>query len=275
MLFFSKRQALQDGDSASHPVASRGSMLAICAAIGILFGSSATAEIANPSSPNCYQDAMLVFDASGSMEEWGSSRYTTRIDDVRKALAVSLPHVTPNRRLGLISYGPGSLGGCNNITLNLKPEFDAGPKIMAEVNGIDPAGRTPLTSAVEQAADVLDYRHKAALVVLLTDGSETCGRQPCELAKTLKATGKAITVHVIGYRMQDLISQREQGVTDMKCLAAQTGGRFIGAGSTDELVDALNKTLGCSLLSDRAPLNDARRSRLLAVDGMPILLDHR
>src|SRR5689334_19948957 len=134
MLFFLKRQGLEKGDPANHPVTCRGSILAICAAIGILFSSSTIAEVANPSSPNCYQDAMLVVDASGSMEEWGSSRYTTRIDDVRKALAISLPHVTPNRRLGLISYGPGSLGRCNNITLNLKPEFDAGPKILAEVN---------------------------------------------------------------------------------------------------------------------------------------------
>ena len=133
----------------------------------------------------------------------------------------------------------------------MSPAFDAGPKILAELNGISPDGLTPLTSAVAQAADALDYRNRAAIVVLLTDGWETCGGQPCALAKTLKATGKAIIVHVIGYRMQDVIETREQGITDMKCLAAQTGGQFIGADSIDELIAALNKTFGCPLITKR------------------------
>ena len=233
------------------------------AVMGILTGSNALAEPGNHLSSNCYEDAMLVFDASGSMsgmEEWGSSSLTTRIDDARRALAESLPRVTPYRRLGLMTYGPGPVGHCNNIVLNMRPALDAGSKIMAEVNGIVPDGRTPLTSAVEQAANVLNYRDKAALVVLLTDGSETCGGQPCALAKTLKATGKAITVHVIGYRLQDIMSTRDQGVVDMKCLAVQTGGLFIRADSIEELVDALNKTLGCPLLTKhKAPSADFAR----------------
>ena len=249
-----KHYGLQNGGLAKFPVArkSRARMAMNVSVMGLLFASSAFGGGGNPSSPNCFEDAMLVFDASGSMsgmEEWGSSSLTTRIDDARKALAESLPRVTPYRRLGLMTYGPGPVGRCDNIILNMRPALNAGPKIMAEVNGIVPDGRTPLTSAVEQAADVLDYRDKAALVVLLTDGSETCGGQPCALAKKLKATGKAITVHVIGYRLQDIMSTRDQGITDMKCLAAQTGGLFIGADSIDELVAALNKTLGCPLIT--------------------------
>jgi len=248
----------------SPPVArtGRARIATIYAAMGILFGSSALAEVDNHLSPKCLEDAMLVFDASGSMsgiDEGGNDRLTTRIDDARNALAQSLPRVTPYRRLGLMNYGPG--GHCN-IVLNMRPVFDAGPRIMDEVNRISPDGRTPLTGAVAQAADVLDYRNKAAIIVLLTDGAETCGGQPCELAKSLKATGKDITVHVVGYRMRDLISVREQGVTDMKCLAAQTGGHFIPADSIDELVDALNKTLGCPLITKlKAPGVDVSRLR--------------
>jgi hypothetical protein len=45
-------------------------------------------------------------------------------------------------------------------------------------------------------------------------------------------------------------------------LAAQTGGHFIGADSIDELVDALNKTLGCPLITKRkAPGVDFARVR--------------
>ncbi len=217
----------------------------------ILFGSNALAEVDNHSAQKCFEDAMLVFDASGSMsgiDAYSPGTIATRIDDARKALAESLPRVTPYRRLGLMTYGPG--GHCNTV-LNMRPAFNAGSKIMGELNGISPDGLTPLTSAVGQAADALDYRNRAAIIVLLTDGWDTCGGQPCALAKTLRATGKAIAVHVVGYRMHDVIETREQGITDMKCLAEQTGGQFIGVDSIDELVNALNRTLGCPLITKR------------------------
>ena len=255
LLVFGRRrcQATQYGDLSQSPEASRGRARTAISyvAIGILFGSSALAEVDSQSSPKCYEDAILVFDASGSMsgiDAYSPGSVATRIDDARRALAESLPRVTPYRRLGLMTYGPR--GHCN-IVLNMRPALDAGPRIMAEVKEISPDGLTPLACAVEQAADVLDYRHRSAMVVLLTDGWDTCGGQPCALAKKLKATGKAITVHVIGYRMEDVIETREQGINDMKCLAAQTGGLFIGATSIDELVDALNKTLGCPLITKR------------------------
>ena len=54
---------------------------------------------------------------------------------------------------------------------------------MSAVNALVPAGKTPLTSAVEQAANVLDYRNKPGVIVVVTDGEETCGRSPCALAK--------------------------------------------------------------------------------------------
>lgn len=199
----------------------------------------------------CNDDAMLVFDASGSMsgnERLGIGSVVTRIDKVRRALETALPSVTPHRRIGLITYGPGPYNRCDNIALNLAPQANAGPRIIAEINGLIPAGRTPLTSAVEHAAEVLDYKHKAALVVLLTDGEETCGRQPCALAKSLKASGANIVVHVIGYRMHDFSWTGGQGIFDVQCMARETNGDYISADSVEDLIAALNKTLGCPIV---------------------------
>jgi Ca-activated chloride channel homolog len=44
----------------------------------------------------------------------------------------------------------------------------------------------------------------------------------------------------------------EQGLLDTKCLAEQNGGLYIGVESEDELVQALEKTLGCPMLSERS-----------------------
>lgn len=130
---------------------------------------------------------MLVFDASGSMSGngwgYGSESPTTvsRIDKVRSALAKVLPSVTRFRHVGLISYGPGPYNQCN-VHLNLEPTENAADQILREVNALIPAGRTPLTSAVEQAADVLDFREKPGVIVVLTEAFSTPSASPRKTA---------------------------------------------------------------------------------------------
>src|SRR3990170_8167765 len=120
----------------------------------------------------CTEDAMIVFDASGSMSGngWGYGSETagvvSRIDKVRAKLAKILPRVTRFRRVGLISYGPGVWDQCN-VHLDLKPAANAAAPIMAAINSLIPAGKTPLSAAVAQAAEVLDSRNKPGLIVVV------------------------------------------------------------------------------------------------------------
>ena len=135
---------------------------------------------------------MIVFDASGSMsgnQTLGIPNSRPRIDEVRAALAQVLPTATKHRRVGLITYGPGPYNQCN-VKLDLKPTADAAKLIMRAVNALVPAGKTPLTSAVEQAAEVLNYRSKPGVIVVVTDGEETCGGSPCRLGKQLRLLGR-------------------------------------------------------------------------------------
>jgi Ca-activated chloride channel family protein len=197
---------------------------------------------------------MLVFDASGSMSGngwgYGSENPTavSRIDKVRLALGEILPRVTRLRRVGLITYGPGPYQQCN-VQLELEPTPNAADHILAVVNGLTPAGQTPLTEAVTQAARVLDYRAKPGVIVVLTDGEETCGGKPCDLGKELHAQALQLTVHVIGLRVKGYTWMGEQSLLDTKCLAEQTGGLYITVDTEEELTDALEKTLGCPMLT--------------------------
>jgi Ca-activated chloride channel family protein len=196
---------------------------------------------------------MLVFDASGSMAgnlNQGIATTLPRINEVRAALARVLPTITRFRRVGLITYGPGPYQQCN-VQLALNPAPDAAGLIMQEVNTLNPAGKTPLTAAVEQAAEVLDYQNKPGLIVVLTDGEETCGGSPCDLGKELHASAVQLTIHIIGFRMKDFSWTGESSILDAKCLAEKSGGIYITADAEQELIDALEKTLGCPMLSRR------------------------
>lgn len=196
---------------------------------------------------------MIVFDGSGSMAEMGFNDIDEpRIFDARRAVAEALPEIAPNRRIGLLIYGPGSADGCSGIDLRFEPMPNAGDRILGAVNALEPAGETPLAVAVEKAAQTLLETSGGGTVVVVTDGKETCGGQPCQLATEVAGTN--LTIHVIGFKVRGSYfswenqSDYEQAETVSRCLADQTGGLYLNTETVDELIAALRKTLGCSVL---------------------------
>ena len=226
--------------------------LGIMSLVALLTGtlSASSAEEEKKPSP-CTEDAMIVFDASGSMsgnQVLGIPNSRARIDEVRAALAEVLPTAAAHRRIGLITYGPGPYNQCN-VKLEFAPTADAAKAILRTVNSLVPAGKTPLTSAVEQAAEVLNYRSKPGVIVVVTDGEETCGRSPCALAKQLRLTADQLTVHVIAFRYEGFSWTGGDSVMELMCLAHENKGVFAKANTEGELIDALQKTLDCPMVS--------------------------
>jgi len=229
---------------------SRLACLAALALIALLAG-SASAQEAGEERQHCTEDAMIVFDASGSMAGntvQGLFSNVTRIDEVREALAQVLPEAAKFRKIGLITYGPGPYNQCN-VQLDFEPMWNATQPIMSVVNALNPAGKTPLVTAVKLAAASLDSKSKPGVIVLLTDGEETCGGAPCALGEAIKASGRRLTVHVIGYQLRAFSWTGPQSILDVECLAEETGGLYITAKNRDDLVKAFEKTLGCPMMS--------------------------
>ena len=242
----------------SHPQVSRLAVIALAALLACAAGAThAEDEQHTP----CTEDAMLVFDASGSMagNGWGygseNPTAVSRLERVQRALSKILPTVTRFRRVGLITYGTGAYNQCN-VQLQFPPAEKASDRILATVRALVPTGRTPLSTAVKQAAEVLDYRQKPGIVVLLTDGEETCGGFPCELGARLHDDAEHLTVHVIGLRVAGYTWMGEQSLLDVKCLAEKNGGLYLPVESEDELIAALERTLGCPMVTE---LGAARR----------------
>jgi Ca-activated chloride channel family protein len=228
---------------------------AALALIAFLAGPAA-AQTDDEARKYCTEDAMIVFDASGSMSGntvQGLFSDITRIDEVRKALGQVLPNAVKFRKIGLITYGPGPYQQCN-VHLDFEPIWNATEPIMSVVNALNPAGKTPLVTAVKVAAAVLESKSKPGVIVLLTDGEETCGGAPCALGEMIKASGRRLTVHVIGYQLKAFRWTGAQSFLDAKCLAEQTGGLYITAENRQDLIEAFEKTLGCPMMSALSPL---------------------
>jgi Ca-activated chloride channel family protein len=179
-----------------------------------------------------------------------------RIFEARRAMADAIPAIAENRRLGLVIYGPNGVDECTGLDVRFPPIADAAPRILNDVNSLEPTGSTPLTEAVKLAAQTLDYQTRPATILLVTDGKETCGGEPCELAADLATNGFDTTVHVIGFKVRgsffswerDTGNSYTEAESVSRCLADITGGTYFNVETLDQLIDALRKTLGCQLL---------------------------
>lgn len=211
----------------------------------------------------CARDAMLVFDGSASMAELGFDvTAPTRMDEARAALTRAMPDIAPVRRVGLVTYGPGGADACSGITLRFRPLADAADPVIDAVGALSPTGLTPIAASVARAVEVLEGD---GIVVLVTDGNETCGGRPCALGYDLAAAAPELTVHVIGFRVEydpfawdsPEANVYSGGTSVAKCLSDQTGGIYVHTETVDELTAALRETLGCALIGAAPP---ARRA---------------
>jgi Ca-activated chloride channel family protein len=135
---------------------------------------------------------------------------------------------------------------------------------MAAINALIPAGKTPLTAAVSQAAEVLDFRAKPGVIVVVTDGEETCGGSPCDLGEHLSGEAAQLTVHIIGLRVKGYTWTGEQSVVEAKCLAERNRGLYLTVETEEELMQALEKTLGCPMVTEASMRSWAPRGETMA-----------
>ncbi len=184
-------------------------------------------------------DAILVFDASGSM--WGQVEGKTKAEIARSVVSDLLNQIPPDRRLGLVAYGHRRAGDCKDIE-ELVPVGTDREAIRKQVNALAFKGKTPLTAAVRFAAGKLRYREGKATVILVSDGAESCNADPCALGAELEAAGVDFTVHVVGF---GLPSKTE--AAGLQCLAAATGGKYLSANNASELAQALKQTVAAPI----------------------------
>ena len=179
------------------------------------------------------ENVMIVFDGSNSM--WGQIDGTSKIEIARDVMDNLLGDWVDDRSVGLMAYGHRRRGDCGDIEVLVAPGQAARATILERINGVTPTGKTPLSDAVEQAATALSYTDQPATVVLISDGLESCERDPCALAEALETAGVGFTAHVVGFGLGS-----DEDTSSLACIAENTGGQYITATNADELGAALS-----------------------------------
>ena len=107
-------------------------------------------------------------------------------------------------------------------------------RIVGFLQDFEAQGMTPLAASLQQAKeDFVFEAPRVNSIVMLSDGIETCGGDPCKLVEDLKAQGINFTIHVIGLDVDDPTRQQ------LSCIAQAGGGTYHDARSQQDLDAAL------------------------------------
>jgi hypothetical protein len=192
----------------------------------------------------------LVLDASGSMaEEIGGE---TKIVAARRALEqviAQLPDSAPNINVGFRVYGHlgdnsevGRAVSCQSTELLVPVQGINKDLLRQQVNAFEPTGWTPITLALQKAAeDLRPGDNIKNIIIMVTDGIETCEGDPCAAAKALRESQAEVRIDVVGF------GTTPEEDRSLRCIADNAGGTYTNVQSGDVLVQSLQQLMAATV----------------------------
>jgi Ca-activated chloride channel family protein len=181
----------------------------------------------------------FILDASGSMEARIGGE--TKMSIAQTALIATLDTLedTPTQ-ISLRAYGFDDSvpktpeASCpNTMRLTDFVQGDVGDAQDAAA-GLMPYGYTPIASSLEAAAaDLVAIDARERVVVLISDGEETCGGDPVATAAEIAGMGVNLSTFVVGFDLE------AEQAAQMQEIAEAGGGRYLDAPDAAGLAETL------------------------------------
>jgi len=180
---------------------------------------------------------LFVVDASRSMgQSWDRASKLQAARNVVNHIADSL-----NERsdifLALRVYGhqsPQPSNDCEDSKLEIPFKTRNAPAIKTRLDAIRPQGVTPIAYSIEQSigdfgADAKNYRN---ILILVSDGFESCGKNPCEVVQRMRQQGIITKSYVIGIGVDAL------EYSEFACM-----GEFVNIESEQQTLDVADAVI--------------------------------
>ena len=102
-------------------------------------------------------------------------------------------------------------------------------QLQSRIRSLQPYQGTPLGSAVAKAGNMVDGVDVPGIIVVISDGEESCDADVCGIARRLAAKKPRLVINTV-----DIMGT---GAGD--CLASATGGRVFTASNAQEITDMI------------------------------------
>ncbi|HEY5747150.1 MAG TPA: VWA domain-containing protein [Chryseolinea sp.] len=182
---------------------------------------------------------LFLLDASGSMLEQWERPNQTRWSVAKSILTHIVDSLGKNTKLELALrvYGhrsPQEIKNCKDTWLEVPFSSKSATLIIDKLKEIKPKGVTPITYSLEQSANDFPagpgYRN---IVILITDGIESCGGDLCAMSRAMQKRGVFLRPYIIGL-----------GLRSEKTL--ECAGRYIDADTPGKFSKVLNEAIETS-----------------------------
>ncbi|WP_017731643.1 vWA domain-containing protein [Nafulsella turpanensis] len=184
---------------------------------------------------------LFLLDASGSMlAQWEGRQ--TRMDIAKRLLSETIDSlkVNPRLELALRAYGhlyPSRYQNCSDSKLEVPFSSENHEQIKQKLHHLTPQGTTPIAYSLEKAAEDFPVDVNARnIIIMITDGLESCGGDPCAVSRKLQEKQVILQPFVIALGAEEGFEQQ------FDCM-----GDYYDASSISQFREALRKTLTQSL----------------------------
>lgn len=194
---------------------------------------------------------LFIFDASQSMlGRWESGR---KIDIAKKLLSNMVDSLKEieNLEIGLRVYGhqkgyPPQDCNDSKLEINFTPANMVAERMKAKLSMIRARGTTPIAISLEEGAKDLEATGGDArnIVILITDGKEECGMDPCAVSRLYQRKEIILKPFVIG------VGLNKEWKKSFDCV-----GRFFDASKEEDFSNILNVVLSHVINNTTAQVN--------------------
>lgn len=207
---------------------------------------------------------LFIFDASQSMyAQWDGN---SRMEIAKELLSNMLDSLDnkENLQVGLRCYGhqkPSPPQDCRDTRLEVPFGNNTIPAIKKRLQTLRPKGTTPIAKALESGA--LDFpeitSNSRNIVILITDGIEECGGDPCAVSRLYQEKKIILKPFVIG------IGLSEEYKKNFECV-----GTFYDARNPDEFKNILDVVISQVLNSTTAQVNLLDENEMPTETNVPL-----
>ncbi len=185
------------------------------------------------------QNLVLILDASNSMNKAFGAQ--TRIAEAKAALSELLGTLPEGVNIGAFAYGhrvakTDRAASCRDIeeVFPLQPlTSELRGRMINALSGIEAQGLTPLADALARAGDALVETQGKRVILLLTDGEETCEGDPMAVAERLGAMNPPVELDIVGIAVDPQVRDV------LSAMAQATGGQYRDVDQAEGLFSAL------------------------------------
>ncbi len=192
---------------------------------------------------------LFIFDASQSMlGRWQSGRKIDIAKNLLSNMVDSLKDIE-NLEMGLRVYGhksgyPPQDCDDTHLEVNFLKANHAVDLIKKKLSVIRARGTTPIARSLEEGAKDFPSADARNIVILITDGKEECGMNPCSVSRLFQRKGIILKPFVIGVGLDDSWKKT------FDCV-----GRFFDASKESDFSNILNIVISHVIDNTTAQVN--------------------